>query len=671
MSAHKLTDIKGVGEKRAKLFKKLGVLDADALLYYYPRRYIDLSSPCSPADAPYDEPCAVKATVIHPPVEHRIRKGMTLYKFTASGDGTALEITLFNQKYAAQKIRTNQEYIFYGTVGGNLFNRKMTSPDIIQSDSAYIRPVYHCCDGLSSSVIESTMRSALDFSDDIEDPIPQYIREKYRLPGISASLKAIHFPQNPEQLKSARRRLMFQELLMLQCGMLFVNSNRSVYSAAGIDDHSSEFEHLLPFNLTNAQKRSISDSISDMQSGKPMNRLLQGDVGSGKTAVAASLIMSVVMSGHQAALMAPTEILAEQHYKSLSKMFRNTDMKIVLLTGSTKDKKERCELIASGKADLAIGTHALIENNVRFSDLQLVITDEQHRFGVAQRASLIAKGTSPHVLVMSATPIPRTLALMIYGDLDVSVLDELPPGRKPIITRWVKSSARPKVYDFIKAQLDAGRQAYVICPLVENNESDLIPATDYYNQLSQNEFSDYKIALLHGKMKSSEKDCVMRDFSEGKYHMIISTTVIEVGIDVPNSTVILIENADRFGLSQLHQLRGRVGRGQHRSYCIMISDTQNEVSAGRLNEMCATNDGFKIAEYDLKSRGPGDFFGRRQHGLPSLKLADLLTDCKALNFAQEIAREIHANDPNLSKPEHQTLKNSIDVMFDQTKGELN
>ncbi len=666
-----LTDIKGVGEKRAQLFKKLGVADVNALLYYYPRNYLDLSAPCSPAEAPFDEPCAVKAEVITPPVEHRIRKGMTLYKFTASADGMALRITLFNQKYAAAKIHTGESYIFYGTVGGNLYNREMASPEIITSSAAYIRPLYHATEGLASSVIEATLKNALSLVDYIEDPIPKYIVEKYKLMKLSQALKEIHFPSSMESLYTARRRLMFQELMLLQCGICYMDKADKVNCESNISDYSAEFEKLLPFTLTNAQKKSIKESITDMMSNTPMNRLLQGDVGSGKTAVAASLCYSTVKSGYQAALMAPTEILAEQHYKSLCDLFDGTGVKIGLLTGSTSKKLAFAKKIDNGEYDLVIGTHALIEDKITFRNLKLVITDEQHRFGVNQRSKLIAKGDSPSILVMSATPIPRTLALMIYGDLDISILDELPPGRIAIRTKHVKSESKTKVFDFIKSQVDSGRQAYIVCPLVESNESELVSATEYYEDISRSVFNGYNLGLLHGKMSSKEKDAIMKDFAAGSIDILVSTTVIEVGVDVPNASVMMIENAERFGLSQLHQLRGRVGRGKHKSYCILVSDTRGDTALGRINMMCETNDGFKIAEYDLKARGPGDFFGQRQHGLPPLKLADFITDYKAVAFSQEIAKVICDSDPALENDEHKPLYRAIVHMFDSVGGILN
>jgi len=671
MSYNNLTYLKGVGEKRARLFEKLGVSDINALFYYYPRSYTDLSSPVSPADAPYNTPCAVIAEVVSPPVEHRVRKGMTLYKFVASNDGTALYVTLFNQKFVAEKIKTGQTYIFYGNVGGNLYNKEMSSPEIFTADKTYIRPTYPACEGLPSSSIENTVRNAFLTGYCPDDPIPSWVSEKYNLIPLKEALFNIHFPKNNELLNAARRRLMFQELLLLQCGICYMNGKDNSAKACPIDDRTSEFEALLPYELTSAQKRSIAEAMDDMKSGKPMNRLLQGDVGSGKTAVAAALCYNTVKSGFQAALMAPTEILAEQHFNSFKKMFDKTGINVALITSSTKGKDKLYEALKCGEIDLVIGTHALIQGGVEFDNLQLVITDEQHRFGVEQRKKLMQKSSSPNTLVMSATPIPRTLALMIYGDLDISVLDEFPPGRQPIQTRWVKSEIKPQVFDFLKKLLQKGRQAYIVCPLVEENESDLTPATEYCEQLKNGYLKGFRVGLLHGKMKSQEKESVMQDFSAGNIDVLVSTTVIEVGVDVPNATMMIVENAERFGLSQLHQLRGRVGRGSTKSYCVLISDAQNEISTGRLNIMCETTDGFKIAEYDLKSRGPGDFFGRRQHGLPALKLADFISDYKAVAFAQQIAKQICEIDPTLSNAENLKLKKQVIHLFESTNSVFN
>lgn len=669
-----ITTLKGIGEKRAQLFSKLGVADVDALLYFFPRDYLDLSAPCSPLDAPFGEVCAVRATVATPVKEARIRKGMTLYRFNAVEDGITLKITLFNNPYLAQKIKENQEYIFYGTVTGGLLIREMSSPDILPVNKAYIRPIYPATSGLPSYQIENTVRQALAFADEIDDPIPYYIRKRYNLMPLATALKNIHFPESLAMLKTARRRLMFQEMLMLQCGLQVIGSRNQNTGAVVIDkDLSDEFLGRLPFSMTDAQLRAVKEAVSDMKSGRQMNRLLQGDVGSGKTAVAASLCYTVCKNGHQAALMAPTEILAEQHMESLCALFEGTGINIALLTGSTTQKKRREILfaLAAGEIDLLVGTHAILEESVSFADLALVITDEQHRFGVKQRAALARKSQAPHILVMSATPIPRTLALIVYGDLAISVLDELPKGRQPIDTRLITTEKRALAFDFIKKQLEKGRQAYIVCPLIEGNDSDLVPVLEYYEKLQKDIFCNNKLGLLHGRMKSKEKENVMRGFSSGEFQLLVSTTVVEVGVDVPNATVMMIENADRFGLSQLHQLRGRVGRGSYRSYCILVSDAQNDTSLERLKVLCSTNDGFEIAEADLKSRGPGDFFGNRQHGLPTLRLTDMIQDREALIFTQQVAREILDSDPELSQAENQPLQKAMKKMFEEIKGGLN
>lgn len=669
-----ITSLKGVGPKRAQLFEKLGVFDIDALFYFYPRSYIDLSNPLSPLEAPVDTPCAIRATVASPVKESRIRKGMTLYKFTAVEDGVTLKITIFNNKFLAQKVKENEEYIFYGSASAGLATREMSSPEIFKSGNTYIRPIYHTTNGLSSYVIESTVKSALEYADKLKDPIPDEIRVKYRLPDIVEAIKNIHFPKNQAQLKSAKRRLMFQEMLTLQCGLQYFGRGKKQNNAAKLKaDFSAEFESMLSFALTNAQKKAIKQAVEDMQGSGRMNRMLQGDVGSGKTAVAASLCYTVCKNGYQAAVMAPTEILAEQHFNSFKALFDSTGINVALLTGSTtaSAKREILTSLLNGDIDILIGTHAIISDAVEFKNLSLVITDEQHRFGVKQRAALTKKAEAPHVLVMSATPIPRTLALIIYGDLDLSVLDEMPAGRKPVETRLINAQKRDLAFDFISKQIKRGRQAFIVCPLIEDNESDLVSATKYFENLKKTCLGDTRLGLLHGKMSGKEKEETMKRFAKGEIDILVSTTVVEVGVDVPNASVMMIEGADRFGLSQLHQLRGRVGRGSHRSYCILVSDTQNEVTLKRLNVMCDTNDGFVIAEADLRTRGPGSFFGERQHGLPALKLSDLVEDINALQFAQDIAKDIIKRDPSLSLDEHNNLRECVEKMFGEFNGSLN
>lgn len=661
--------LKGVGDKRARLFKKLGTPTVGALLRFYPRTYEDWSHPYAIDTAPTDTVCCVKASVASRVVETRIRSGMTLYKFRVCDGVSVMQITLFNSKYAAARLVEGNEFIFYGRVTGGSTHREMSAPLFEPAETGKrIHPIYPQTEGLRTRQIESAVSQALLLlPESIRDPLTSEIRAQYNLCDLKYAIEKIHFPQSLEEMERAKKRLVFEEFLILQLGLLQLKGHRRTESHQHIDvDCTDDFFKLLPFRPTGAQRRAVFDCVRDMKEGTfPMNRLIQGDVGSGKTAVAAAVCHTVVKNGLQAAFMVPTEILAEQHYHSLKAFFEKTDISIALLTGSTpiKQKRKLLSALEQGDIQLVIGTHALLSEDVRFFKLGLVITDEQHRFGVAQRATLAAKGTSPHLMVMSATPIPRTLALMLYGDLDVSVLDELPPGRQKIDTFWIHAKQRKRAFTFLKKQLDAGRQGYIVCPLVEEGENDMAAAQEYAEELMQNDFSQYGIGLLHGRLKSKEKEKVMRDFADGKLDLLVSTTVIEVGVDVPNAAFILIENAERFGLSQLHQLRGRVGRGKEKSYCILISDAQNEETKRRLSAMCRTNDGFEIAEEDLKLRGPGEFFGARQHGLPCLQIADMVADMDALHQAQEAAHSILANDPNLSLPYNRGLQAETRRLF--------
>ena len=529
-----------------------------------------------------------------------------------------------------------------------------------------IRPIYKATSALSSKTVEKLTENALrEIKGNLKEIIPEYLVKKYRLMGFEKTLNAVHFPESEEELALAKRRLIFEELLLLQLGLLTernMGTNRS--SSPIYTDFSEEFFCSLPFEPTNAQKRAVSEATEDMKKCKPMNRLLQGDVGSGKTAVAAALMYTAVKNGFQSALMAPTEVLATQHFKTL-KAFFGDDIKIELLTGSVTAKNKRIirEKLENGECNIIVGTHAIIQNDVIFNNLGLVITDEQHRFGVGQRASLSGKGNNPHTLVMSATPIPRTLAMMIYGDLDISVLDELPKGRQPVKTYCVPTSYHERIYKFIRKNIAEGRQAYIVCPLVEESESDLIPATEYYDYLKSTYFSDCTLGLLHGQMKPKEKEAVMNRFYSGEINLLISTVVIEVGVDVPNATVMAIENAERFGLSQLHQLRGRIGRGKNESTCILLSDAQNEEAQERFKIMCKTSDGFEIAKKDLEMRGPGDFFGSRQHGLPDMRIANLMTDTRILYEAQKSAKEIVDGTQPVSEAEKNSLLNEVNRLF--------
>ncbi len=665
--------LKGVGEKRAALFARLGIRTVGDLLSYYPARYEDWSALVSIAGAPIGEPCCIRATPLAKPVEHRIRKGLTLYKFTVSDGISGMHITLFNNKYLAGLIKVGEPYLFFGTVEQKFHHFEMSSPAIAPAvGGERIRPIYRQTAGLNSAAIERAVTAAFALvGDPLEaDALSEDIRTRHELISRSDALHHIHFPASGDALKAARKRLVFEELFILQLGLLRLKGRIRSKTAVTLDtDHTAQFESLLPFTLTGAQKRALGDCVRDMHTDRPMNRLVQGDVGSGKTAVAAGVAFNLIRNGWQAAMMAPTEILAAQHHSSLSKLLAPCGIHVELLVGSmgAAAKRKVLEGLADGSIDFVVGTHALLSDKVQFQKLGLVITDEQHRFGVGQRAALSAKGHAPHRLVMSATPIPRTLALMIYGDLDVSVLDELPPGRQPIATYAITPDKRERAYGYIDKFLSQGRQGYIVCPLIEEDEDDpqseLLAATAYYERLQQTPLGRYRIGLLHGKMKGAQKDEVMRAFAAHELDLLVSTTVIEVGVDVPNAVIMVLENAERFGLAQMHQLRGRVGRGKHASCCILISESRSEETRYRLKVMCQTNDGFRIAEEDLKLRGPGDFFGNRQHGLPVLSIADLKGDMEVLRQAQREALAVSRRDPSLTLPEHTAVRETVAKLF--------
>lgn len=659
--------LKGVGEKTARLYNKLGIFTVDDLIRHYPRKYLDYSNTVSVKDAPPDTPVFIKATMITPVKESMIRKGLTLYKCNFSDGETVIRVTIFNNKYLAKALRTFDDYILYGKVEKTFTSASMSSPQIERADKAEVHPVYPTTEKLSVKAISNSVRNALALVGKIPETLSDDILKKYDLVSLDFATRQIHFPSDEKNIGPARRRLIFDELLTLQLGLLKLKEKDVKGNSCKIKkDFTNEFYSLLPFTPTGAQQRAVADCIEDMQSDRMMNRLIQGDVGSGKTAVAGAVIYTVIKNGAQAALMAPTEILATQHFESFKKLFASTDVRVALLTGSVKagEKKEIKRALCNGEIDLIVGTHALIQNDVEFENLGLVCTDEQHRFGVQQRANLAMKGDNPHLMVMSATPIPRTLGLIIYGDLDISLLDELPPGRQEIRTDVVTSAYHKRIYKFIRDAVDRGEQAYIVCSLVDEGESDLISAKEYADNLAKNEFVGYSVGLLHGKMKPAEKDRVMQSFAEGKTQILVSTTVVEVGVDVPNATVMLIENADRFGLSQLHQLRGRVGRGKNKSYCILVSDNKSDSSRERLQVMKHTSNGFDIADYDLKSRGPGDFFGKRQHGLPDLKIADMLEDTETLRQCRECALKMLESDPRLDG--YPELCERINNMFRKT-----
>ena len=667
--------IKGVGEKRAEILKKLEIETLYDIVHFYPRSYINFTEITPISKLKANETACVRGVVGCPVSKAMIRKGMTIFKTLAADETGILHITIFNNKYLADSLEEGKEYLFLGKVTLNFGSFEMASPTVEPySETVSMKPVYAQSASLRSKQIERIIKNALLLLRETPhtDPIPDSIRRKYKLCHEQYALSSVHFPNSFKDVEIARQRLIFEELFVLQCGLMRLKKrNREKTFSKMQKDFTQDFIKTLPFELTGAQKQAVSECAKSMMQDEPMNRLLQGDVGSGKTVVAASLIYSMVKNGFQCAMMAPTEILAAQHFETLKKLLPE-NIGIVLLTGAvTAAKKSKIKNeIKDGTASVIIGTHAILTCDTEFCSLGLVITDEQHRFGVNQRGTLSEKGKNPHVLVMSATPIPRTLSLIIYGDLDISVIDELPKGRKKISTYAVDSSYKTRIYNFIKKHLDMGLQAYIVCPLVEESESALTAAAQYAERLSKKEFSSYRVGLLHGKMKAKEKKDTMEKFASGEIQLLVSTTVIEVGIDVPNAAVMVIENADMFGLSQLHQLRGRVGRGTAKSYCILISDATGETAKQRLSVMCKTNDGFVIAEEDLKMRGPGDFFGSKQHGLPKLRIADLLGDMVTLKHTQDAAKEVFSKDPELKHPQNGGLKEAVNRLFEKTGGSV-
>ncbi len=673
-----IRNLKGIGDKKAESFAKLGVTDIGSLLRFYPRTYEDWSESASLNGAnPFDIP-VIRAVVTSNVSERFVRRGMTIYSAAACDDnGVFFKLTFFNNPYIKSLLQKGKTYLFRGRINFSFRTPEMTSPKFLRADKAgHLEPIYRQTANLTSRTIAQTVQNALSMMNDenFPDPVPPALLEERGLCSLQEAVRGIHRPNDSAHLKNCRDRLVYEELLILQLALFRLKGKNRKQTALHLSrDYSDEFFSLLPFAPTNAQRRAVKEALRDMTEGEcPMSRLLQGDVGSGKTAVAAALCYCTAKNNMQSALMAPTEILAEQHFRSLSELLSPAGIKVRLLTGSLKmsEKKAVYEELKSGECDLVIGTHALISEKVEFSRLALVITDEQHRFGVKQRAALSEKGENPHMLVMSATPIPRTLALIVYGDLDVSVLDELPAGRQKVDTYHIDSGKRERAYNFVKKHLDEGRQAYIVCPLVEESEeegSELASAVAYAEELQNGAFRGYTVGLLHGKLSGAEKDGVMRDFADGKIQLLVATTVVEVGVNVPNAVLMVIENAERFGLSQLHQLRGRVGRGQHKSHCILISDFTNEEAVARFNIMKSTNDGFVIAAEDLKQRGPGEFFGQRQSGLSGdAKLADLAMDTRMFAIAQADALDISEADPCLSYVCHRALRDRVDAMIGES-----
>lgn len=636
--------IKGVGPKRAELFKKLGVNTVRDLIYHLPRHYADFSAPTPIASAVIGTVCVVEGEIVSKNRPVMIRKGMTLYRLLVTDGSDDMSVVIYNAQYLFESLETGKKYLFMGKVVGKFTKKEMSGPTVIPKDSPVkILPTYPLTAGLSQASVTSCVKNALSAAkpEDVEF-LPKDVVARSGMISELDALNSIHFPKSTEDFVLAKQRLSFDELLILRLGMMTLREkNRRETSYAMKQIPLDGFLDALPFQLTGAQMRSVYECMHDMSESTPMNRLILGDVGSGKTAVAAGCCYIAAKNGYQSVIMAPTEILAQQHFKSLRSFLRLADIKVGLLTGSMtkKQKTEIYERLASGELDVIAGTHALFQTGVEYKNLGLVITDEQHRFGVNQRSALAKKGQNPHRLVMSATPIPRTLALMIYGELDISILDELPAGRKKTETYAITGNLRDRACAFVARALDAGGQAYVVCPAVEEGEGDVKNVTDYAKELSEGSFKNYRVGVLHGQMPAAKKEEVMAAFKGHAIDVLVCTTVVEVGVDVPNATVMMVENADRFGLSQLHQLRGRVGRGDRDSYCILITDSVNDESCRRLKILSSTTNGFDISEADLKMRGPGNFFGSAQHGLPPLKIASL-ADAETVRLAQDIAENL-------------------------------
>ncbi len=680
----KLTDpitvLPGIGPAKAARFANLNIFTLRDLICHFPRGYEDRTRLVTISQLELDRPACFKAMVMNAPRTAHIRKGLDMTKVQLADHTARLNVTFFNNRFVTDRLQYGKEYIFYGAVGGDLAGHSMTNPTFEALDAApvttrRILPIYPLTAGLNNAALLRAVRQALAICDPPEEIIPEPVRRQYGILPAQRAYFAIHEPTSMEEAELAKKRLVFEEFFVFSAGLSLLRAARAGKTTVPYTRLDLEpFRSALPFELTRAQARAIDEIRGDVTRGVPMDRLIQGDVGSGKTMVAAAAAYLAAQNGAQSALMAPTEILAEQHFQSLSRLFAPLGLRVALLTGSMtpKEKKTVREAIAAGEVDLAVGTHALLTDATVFSRLGMVIADEQHRFGVAQRSHLSTKGTDPHVLVMSATPIPRTLALIMYGDLDVSILDELPPGRQSVDTFLVGESYRARINAFIRKQVAEGHQCFVVCPAVEENEELGIKAAEVWAEtLQKTVFPDLRVMLLHGQMKGAEKETVMADFAAGKGDILVATTVIEVGVDVPNATLMVIEDADRFGLSQLHQLRGRVGRGKAKSYCILTSHNRNAETLQRLKALCRTTDGFKIAEEDLKLRGPGDFFGARQSGLPVFRVADLSYDLQTLKDAQAASAQWIDLSGTADTPESTALRERIGDLFRRAEGTIN
>ena len=675
-----VTILKGVGPTKAKQFAALNIHTLRDLICHFPRGYEDRTKLTTIEKLEVDVPACFKAMVMNTPRTSHIRKGLDITKVQVADHTARLTLTFFNQKFTTEQLQYGKEYIFYGAVSGDFVGYNMTSPAFEALDAPPVTtrrvlPLYPLTAGLSNAAMIKAVTQALAICDPPEEIIPAAVRSEYGILPAERAYRAIHEPASMAEAELAKKRLIFEEFFVFSAGLSLMRAARAEKKTEPYQTCDLQpFTSALPFRLTGAQSRAIGEIVSDLRRGTPMNRLVQGDVGSGKTMVAAAAAYLAVKNGHQSALMAPTEILAEQHYKSLSKLLEPMGIKVGLLTGSMKEREKKAvrEALAAGDIELAVGTHALLSDATEFHDLGLVITDEQHRFGVGQRSKLSQKGQDPHLLVMSATPIPRTLALLMYGDLEVSIIDELPPGREIVDTFLVTESYRPRINAFIRKQVAEGHQCFVVCPAVEENEDLGIKAVETWAEtLQQTVFPDLRVMLLHGQMKGAEKDAVMAAFPRGEADVLVATTVIEVGVDVPNATLMVIEDADRFGLSQLHQLRGRVGRGRAKSYCILTSRNRNGETQQRLKAFCKTNDGFKIAEEDLKLRGPGDFFGSRQSGLPVFRVASLSCDLQTLKLAQQASADWIDTQGSADTAEAIALRRRIGDLFARAEGTMN
>ena len=675
-----ITMLRGIGPAKAKLFQALNIFTLEDLICHFPRGYEDRTKLVQLCDLEADKPACFRAMVMSTPRTHHIRQGLDLTKVSVADHSGRLNLTFFNSRFAAENLEYGREYIFYGTLSGDFTGYGMTNPVFESPDSPAVTtrrvlPIYPLTAGLTNQAVLKAVRQALAVCDPPAEVLPQAVREQYGILDAQEAYRAIHEPADMDEAMQARKRMIFEEFFVFSAGLSLMRAARAQKRTPPYRDTDlTPFYRQLPFSLTGAQQRAIGEILADFQKGAPMNRLVQGDVGSGKTMVAAAAACCAARNGCQTALMAPTEILAEQHYASLSRLFAPLGISVALLSGSMAAKEKRAvrEGLLDGTVQIAVGTHALISESTVFHNLGLVITDEQHRFGVGQRSRLGAKGDDPHLLVMSATPIPRTLALLMYGDLEVSVLDELPPGRQTVDTFLVGESYRPRINAFIRKQVAEGHQCFVVCPAVEENgELGIKAASAWAQTLQSTVFPDLRIALLHGQMKGAEKEATMAAFARQESDVLVATTVIEVGVDVPNATLIVIEDADRFGLSQLHQLRGRVGRGNSKSYCILTTHNHNQDTIQRLKALCKTTDGFRIAEEDLRLRGPGDFFGSRQSGLPAFRMADLSFDLGLLKQAQEASAQWIDHCGTQDNPEANALRRRVTQLFTRAEGTMN